>query len=186
MAIGFALLLIVVLLACWALTLLGMPGNWLMVAATAVYAALMPAASPVALRWKLVLALVVLAALGEIVELTAGALGAGKAGGSRRGAVLALVGSMIGAVLGMILGLPIPLVGSMLAALFFAALGAMAGAAVGELGSGKSLDRSWRIARAAFWGRLAGSLGKAILGALMIAVVVAAFVAALTTRLPTS
>jgi len=38
MAIFFALLLILVLLACWAFTLMGMPGNWLMVAATAVYA----------------------------------------------------------------------------------------------------------------------------------------------------
>ncbi len=174
MAIFFALLLILVLLACWAFTLMGMPGNWLMVAATTVYAILMPAQSPAALGWKIVLALFVLAALGEIVELVAGALGAGKAGGGRRGALLALAGSMIGGILGMILGLPIPLVGSMLASVFFAALGAMAGAAIGEFGAGKSLDTSWKIAKAAFWGRLAGTLGKIILGALMIVVVVAA------------
>ena len=170
----FALLLILVLLACWMFTVVGMPGNWLMVVATAIYAFLMPAQSPVALGWKIVLALVVVAALGEIVELVAGAIGAGKAGGGRRGAVLALVGSMIGGIVGMILGFPIPLVGSMLAAVFFAALGAMAGAAIGEFGAGKSLDMSWRIAKAAFWGRLAGTLGKTILGALMIGVVAAA------------
>ena len=68
----------------------------------------------------------------------AGALGAGKAGGGRRGALLALAGSMIGGILGMILGLPIPLVGSMLASVFFAALGAMAGAAIGEFGREES------------------------------------------------
>jgi uncharacterized protein YqgC (DUF456 family) len=174
MAIFFALLLILVLLACWAFTLIGLPGNWLMVAATAVYAFLTPAQSPAALGWKMVLALLVLAILGEIVELVAGAMGAGKAGGSRRGAVLALLGSLIGGILGIILGLPIPLVGSMLAAVFFAALGAMAGAAIGEFGAGQSLGTTWKIAKAAFWGRLAGTLGKTILGALMIVVVVTA------------
>jgi uncharacterized protein len=174
MDVLFALLLILVLLACWMFTLMGMPGNWLMVVATAIYAFLMPAQSPGAVGWRIVLALVVVAALGEIVELVAGAIGASKAGGGRRGAVLALVGSMIGGIVGMILGLPIPLVGSVLAAVFFAALGAMAGAAIGEFGAGKSLDTSWRIAKAAFWGRLAGTLGKTILGVLMIGVVVAA------------
>ena len=43
LTIVFALLLIVVLLACLALTLFGMPGNWLIVAATVVYACLTPA-----------------------------------------------------------------------------------------------------------------------------------------------
>ena len=38
MAILFALLLMLILLACWLLTLLGLPGNWSMVAATAIYA----------------------------------------------------------------------------------------------------------------------------------------------------
>ena len=86
MAIIFALLLILILVTCWLLTLLGMPGNWLMAAAAAVYACLVPAQSPAALGWKTVAALLVLAALGEIVELLAGAMGVAKAGGSRRGA----------------------------------------------------------------------------------------------------
>ena len=54
MAIFFALLLILVLLGCWSLTLLGLPGNWLMAAAAAVYACLVPAQSPAALGWKTV------------------------------------------------------------------------------------------------------------------------------------
>ena len=38
MAVVFALTLFLVLLACWLLTLLALPGNWLMVVATSIYA----------------------------------------------------------------------------------------------------------------------------------------------------
>jgi uncharacterized protein YqgC (DUF456 family) len=181
MAVVFALLLIVVLLACWPLTLLGMPGNWLMAAATALYAYLVPAQSIAALGWKTVVALLVLAALGEIVELLAGAFGVAKAGGSRRGALMALVGSIVGGILGIFVGVPIPLIGSVVAAVLFAGLGAMAGAALGETSAGRDAGASWRIAKLAFWGRLAGTLGKVILGAVMIAVVIASLIVTLTT-----
>ena len=53
-------------------------------------------------------------------------------------------------------------------------LGAMAGAILGETWAGRDADTSWRIAKLAFWGRLAGTLGKIILGAVMIVIVVAA------------
>jgi uncharacterized protein YqgC (DUF456 family) len=176
MYIFFALLLILVLLACWPLTLLGMPGNWLMAAVTAVYACLVPAQSKAALGWKTVVALLVLAALGEIVEILAAAMGVAKAGGSRRGAVLALGGSLIGGIVGIFVGVPIPVIGSVVAAVLFAALGAMAGAALGETSAGRDAGTSWRIAKLAFWGRLAGTAGKIILGAVMIVVVIAALV----------
>ena len=171
-----ALLLIVVLMVSWLLTLLGMPGNWLMVAATATYAWLVPAGARGALGWKIVVTLIVLAAAGECVELLAGALGVAKAGGSRRAAVLALLGSIVGAVLGVFIGAPVPLVGSVVAAVFFGGLGAMAGATLGETWAGRDPSTRWRIARSAFWGRLAGTLSKMLLGAIMVAVVVAALV----------
>ena len=176
MSVFFALLLILVLLACWPLTLLGMPGNWLMAAATAVYACLVPAKSSAALGWKTVVALLALAALGEIVELLAGALGVAKAGGSRRGAVMALAGSLLGGMVGIFVGLPIPVIGSVVAAVLFAGLGAMAGAVLGETSVGRDAGTSWRIAKLAFWGRLAGTLGKIVCGAVMIAVVMAVLV----------
>jgi len=178
LTIFFALLLIVVLLACLALTMFGLPGNWLIVAATAVYACLTPAQSPAAIGWKPIAILLVLAALGEVIELLAATMGTAKAGGSRRGAVLALAGSIVGTVLGIFVGIPIPipLVGPILAALLFAGLGALAGAMLGELWAGKDLDASWRIGKAAFRGRLAGTLGKMLLGAVMVAVVVIALV----------
>ena len=172
--IFFALLLIVVLLASWVLTVLGMPGNWLMVMATATYAYFVPADSSAAMGWKVVVALAVLASLGEILELLAAAAGTVRAGGSRRGAALALLGSIIGGLLGIVIGLPIPLVGSLLAVLFFAGLGAAAGAILGEISAGKNMATSWRISKAAFWGRLAGTLGKMLVGAVMVAVVAAA------------
>jgi uncharacterized protein len=174
--IFFALLLIVVLLASWVLTLLGMPGNWLMVTATATYAYFVPADSPAAIGWKVVVALAVLAGLGEILELLSTAAGTVRAGGSRRGAALALLGSIIGGLFGIFIGLPVPLVGPLLAALFFAGLGAAAGATLGEIWVGKDAAASWQVGKAAFWGRLAGTLGKILVGAVMVAVVAAALV----------
>ncbi len=171
-----ALLLIAVLTASWVLTLLGMPGNWLMVLATALYAWFVPARSHAALGWKIVVTLIVLAALGEGVELLAGALGVAKAGGSRRAAVLALLGSIVGAIFGIFIGVPIPLVGPVVAAVLFAGLGAMAGASLGETWAGRDPSTRWRIAKSAFWGRLVGTLGKVLLGAVMVAVVVVALV----------
>ena len=176
MTLLIALLLIVVLLASWALTLVSLPGNWLMVTATALYAYLMPAKSPVAIGWKTVVAILVLAALGEVVELLAGAAGAARAGGTRRGAALALVGSIVGAVVGLFVGLPIPLAGSVIAALLFAGLGAMAGAMLGEVWAGRNLGASWPVGTAAFRGRLLGTLGKMLIGGLIVAVIIAALV----------
>jgi uncharacterized protein YqgC (DUF456 family) len=108
------------------------------------------------------------------VELLAGSLSAARAGGSKRGAILALVGSALGGLLGMIIGLPVPLVGSILAAVLLAAVGAMTGAVLGEMHAGRDFDASWRIGKLAFWGRLAGTAGKLFVGAVMAAVVVVA------------
>jgi len=174
MALLFALLFVLLLIACWLLTVLGLPGNWVAVVLAAVYAWLVPAESSVAFGWKTVLILLLLAALGEIVESGAGAIGASRAGGSKRGATLALVGSILGGIVGVLVGVPIPVVGSLVAAVLFAGLGAMAGAALGEMWLGRDFDTTWRIAKLAFWGRLAGTLGKIILGAMMIAVAIAA------------
>jgi uncharacterized protein YqgC (DUF456 family) len=174
MVIVFALLFVLILMACWLLTLLSLPGNWLMAVLTAVYAWLVPAQSTVAIGWKTVVALFLLALLGEIIELISGAVGVTGAGGSRFGAAMALMGSIVGAFIGVVVGVPIPLIGSIVAAVVFAGLGAMAGAVLGETWAGRDLDTTWRIAKLAFWGRLAGTLGKVIVGAVMIAIVITA------------
>ena len=176
MALLFALLLITALLASWLLTVLNLPGNWLMVLATAIYSYCVPADSAAAVGWKVVLAILIMAVLGEVVELLAGAAGTAKAGGSRRGALFALVGSMGGGLLGVFVGLPIPIVGSIFGALLFACLGALIGAMFGEMSAGKGLNASWQIGKAAFGGRLAGTLGKVVLGSAMVFVVIIALV----------
>jgi len=172
----YALLLIVVLLIGWGLTVVGMPGNWLMVAAAALYAWLLGDSS-LALGWGVVAALAVLAAAGELLELLAGSLGVAKLGGSRRGAALALLGSLIGGIAGLFIGLPVPLIGSVLAAILLAGLGALLGALLGELWKGRALGRSWQVARAAFWGRLLGSAAKVLIGSVMAVVAAAALLA---------
>jgi uncharacterized protein YqgC (DUF456 family) len=126
--------------------------------------------------WVVVIVVLGLAILGEIIEFLAGAAGVAQTGGSRRGAVLALVGSVMGGILGIFVGLPIPLIGSMLAALLFGGLGALAGAMIGETWAGRNLEDSLRVGHGAFWGRLLGTLGKILLGSVMIAVVIAAIV----------
>ena len=166
--------LMAVLVACWVAQVLGLPGNWLMVLVVAVYAYHVPAHSAAAIRWPVPVALAVLAAVGEAAELTAGAMGVAQHGGSRRGALLALVGSMIGSLVGIFVGLPIPVVGSIVAAVLFGSAGALLGAILGESGRGRTPAQSWAIGIAAFRGRFLGTLFKLLLGAVMLAVVLLA------------
>jgi uncharacterized protein YqgC (DUF456 family) len=172
----WALLFAIAVLIFWSLNLLGLPGNWLIVAATVLYAWLAPGAPDGSLRWWIVAVVTGLAILGEIVELAASATGVKRVGGSRRGALLALVGSLFGAAAGLFVGVPIPVVGPVVAALVFAGLGALAGAMLGELSAGRSLAASWTVGRAAFWGRLFGTLAKTLIGAVMAGVAVAVVV----------
>jgi uncharacterized protein YqgC (DUF456 family) len=170
-------LLVATVIVAWLLTLLGMPGNWLIVLAVAVYVLLMPEDLRVSVSWGVVVVLIVFAALGELLEFLAGALGVAKAGGSRRGAVLALLGSIAGAVVGLFVGLPIPVIGSMVAAVLFAGAGAFVGAVLGEQWKGRQLGESCRVGHAAFWGRVLGTVAKTAVGAAMVAVTVVALLA---------
>ena len=174
----WVILLCLALAAGWLLTLLGMPGNWLIVSAAALYALVVPGESRLAIGWPAVALLAGLAILGEIAELVAGALGVSKAGGSRRSAALALVGSLIGGISGLAVGVPVPVIGSLVAAVLFAALGALAGAMIGESWKGRDLDQSLRVGKAAFWGRVLGTLAKTLIGAVMVVVALAALIAA--------
>ena len=167
----WAMLLVATLMVSWVLQLLGMFGNWIMVAAVAVYhLAGIGEGTRFAVDWPVVAAIIVLALLGELVEFIAGAWGVKKAGGSRRGAVLALVGSVIGGMAGLVVGVPVPVVGSLIAAVLFASLGALAGAMLGESWKGRPLDHSVEIGKAAFWGRMLGTLGKMLIGSVMLVV----------------
>jgi uncharacterized protein YqgC (DUF456 family) len=170
------ILLAIVAAVGWLSQLVGLPGNWIIVVAAAAYAWWMPSDGRLALHWETVIVLVVLALLGEILEFATSALGVTKAGGSRRGAVLALVGSLVGGIVGLFVGVPIPVIGSLAAALIFGGLGALVGAMVGESWKGRDFDTSLQIGQAAFIGRILGTLGKLIVGSVMVAVTLAALV----------
>jgi uncharacterized protein len=176
MEILAAILLALVLAAGWVLQLVGLPGNWLIVAAVALYAWLIGPDAATALGWPAVIAILVLAIIGEVVEFAAGALGVTAVGGSRRGALLAIVGSMIGGILGLFVGLPIPVIGSLIAAIVFGGLGALAGAVVGETWKGHDFDTSLEIGKAAFVGRVLGIAGKMIICTLLVVVALAAVI----------
>jgi uncharacterized protein len=148
----------------WVLTLFGLPGTWLIVAAASAYSWLMPDGTRWDVSWPLVAVLAVMALGAEIYETAASAQGTRKLGGSRRGAVLAIIGSILGGIFGTGL-IPIPVVGTIAGACLGAAFGGMAG----ELLKGREADHAWRIGKAAFHGRLVGTLAKLLIAAAMVA-----------------
>lgn len=166
--------LVAAIAAGWLLTLFGLPGNWLIVVATGLYAWLAPAVGAANIGWITTLAMAGLAAVGEIAELVAGVWGARRAGGSRRAAVFALLGSMIGAVAGAALGLPIPVLGSAVAAVLGGALGALVGAGFAEHTLGENSRKSLQVGGAAFVGRLLGTGAKTLVATILAVVAVVA------------
>jgi uncharacterized protein len=161
----------------WVLTLIAMPGNWLIVAVAAVYAWLGPQSGATQLEWRTVAVLLVLAIVGEILEFFAGVVGARRAGGSRRAAIYSLVGSFGGAIAGATAGIPIPVLGSAIGAVFGGALGAFGGAAFAEYSLGVHAHQSMKVGQAAFWGRLLGTGAKTVVASVMAIVTVVAICA---------
>ncbi|SMP44241.1 hypothetical protein SAMN06265222_1011098 [Neorhodopirellula lusitana] len=162
--VALAIGLVLLCLVSWFLNLISLPGNWLAILAMALYAWLGPESGRIHVGMIPVVAAFGLGLLGEIFEFAAGAVGASRAGASRRATIYAILGSMVGAIVGGIIGLPVPVLGPVLAALLFGGLGATAGAMLAEWNDGKSWRENWRIGRAAFWGRTTGTVGKMVAG----------------------
>ncbi len=114
------------------LTLAGLPGPWLPVLAALVIQWQLPGTY----NWWTIGAAVAIGVLAEIAEFFAGAVGAAKAGGTKRAAAGALVGGLLGAIL----GTPVfPIVGTV--------LGAIVGAGVGAALMDKTkVERDWKQA----------------------------------------
>lgn len=156
--------------AAWVANSLSVPGNWLIVAFSALFAFAVPGDEGRGIGWMGVGVLAGLAVLGEVVEFAAGAAGAGKLGGSRRGMMLAIAGTMIGSIGGAFVSLPVPLVGPIVGALAGGAAGAFAGAWAGEIWKGRSWREGFAIGKGALVGRLLGTAGKLVIGALMVVI----------------
>lgn len=167
--LGGMLLLLLANAACWIATCFNLPGNWGIVALAALFAVLLPEQeNGLGMSWWAVGVLAVLAGLGELLELIAGAAGAAKLGASRRSIVLSMFGAMLGSIVGAVIGVPVPIVGPIIAALGGGALGAFAGAYLGETWKGRADQEKLSISKAALIGRLLGTVGKLAAGMVMV------------------
>lgn len=162
--------LLILLNACWLVTVLfTLPGNWLMVISTYLFAWWQWERG--IFGWPLLVTITVLALLAELIEFFAGAGGAKRAGAGWLGALAAIGGAIGGAVMGTFV---IPV------ALFGTVLGAMLGAGfctwLVERASGKQQDDSLRSGVGAGTGVLIGTLSKFCLGAMIwLLIAIAAF-----------
>jgi uncharacterized protein YqgC (DUF456 family) len=164
------LIVLILLNVVWlVLVLFGLPGNWLVVISTCLFAWW---------RWEdgifsiyTLIAIAVLAVLGELFELLGGMHGAKRAGASRHGSIAALVGAIAGAVLGTFT-IPVLFLGTVLGACIGAGLGVWAI----EVSHGRKMEESIRCSIGAGLGELLGITAKAIIGIIIwLTVVIAAF-----------
>ena len=160
-------LFILFLVAAWFTNLIGVPGNWIIVAGSLLWFLLAPVDYSFSL-WIL-LAQVLLAGIGEALEAGASIVGARKLGGSKTGAAFSLIGSIIGGIAGLSL-IPIPVIGWIVGPILFACVGALLGAILGEKLVGTTTGKSLKIGGVAFAGRLFGTLGKLAMGSAMVVV----------------
>jgi uncharacterized protein YqgC (DUF456 family) len=165
----WATLLLVGLVVAWTTNIVGLPGNWLMLALAVLYWILAPAGAHFTIGSTVLVVMAALATAGEFVELAAGSAGVQKAGGSRRSSLYAILGSFVGGMIGLAIGFPIPIIGPLIGSLLFASIGAMAGAMHGERLAGRDWHHMFSVGKAAFLGRALGTLAKMALGLAMIA-----------------
>ena len=158
-------------LLAWFLTVLQLPGNWLIVLLTALAAWLMPEESRFSVGWLTFGIVFGLAVVGEVLELATGAIAAQKQGASRRAVWLALLGGIAGALFGAGGGSIVPVLGTLIGILSGGAGGAFVGAYLGETWKGRSEQQAVAVGRAVAIGRTLGVLGKMTIGVVMVLLV---------------
>lgn len=158
-AIAAALIILLTGVVGVVLTLLTLPGVWLiLIAALACQFAF---GEPYLFDVWTLAAAIALALLGEVFEFVSGAVGAKRAGGGRSGAVGSIVGALVGAVAGSLL-IPIPLLGTLIGAV----VGAGAGALIAERGvAGREWSHAFRIGASAATSRFTALLVKSVIAA---------------------
>ncbi|MDA7947985.1 MAG: DUF456 family protein [Hyphomicrobiaceae bacterium] len=168
---GWAIMLLIGSGIAWTTNFFTLPGNWFIVGLAALFVSAQATGDAAqGMNWEAVAFLFALAAGGEAVEFFAGAAGAAKQGGSRRAILLAIVGTFAGSIAGAVMGVPIPILGPLLGALVGGAGGAFAGAYLGEMWKHGGADRSMSVGWGAAVGRVLGTLGKLLVGVVMMVV----------------
>lgn len=167
--IYFWLTILIIINTFWLmLSFFALPGNWLMIVTTTLFAI-----------WQkdnfsiyVIIAAIILAMAGEVLEFFAGAGGAKAAGGGRRAMAAAIIGAIIGAVLGTVL-IPVPLFGTLLGS----AIGAGLAVLIVEKRAGKEFKESVKTATSAGVGQILGISAKIITGVIIwLIFAIAAFV----------
>ena len=166
--------------ACVASIIFSLPGAWIMLGIALVIEWLdqfwrVPDAAgrTQTFEWWLLGVCLGLALLGELIELVAGAAGAKRGGGGRRGMIGALIGGILGAII-LTSFIPIPVVGTLIGAV----IGTFVGAVIGEVTGpqAKTVAGSMKPALGATIGRVLGTAGKMAVAIVMwLALSVAAF-----------
>jgi uncharacterized protein YqgC (DUF456 family) len=164
--------ILILLNGCWLLTVpFMMPGNWLMLASTYLLAWWKWNADPRPFGWPILITITILALIGELIELVAGAGGAKKAGSGWLGALAAIGGGVMGALAGTVI-IPIPILGTILGACFGAGIATW----IVERITGKKQNESVRSGVGAGTGVLIGTVSKFCIGCLIwLLIAVAAF-----------
>jgi len=164
-----SIFLVILNTALLAVVVFGLPGNWLMVLSTCLFA-WWRSEDAVFSIYTLIL-ITVLAVLGEIIEFFAGIGGAKKAGAGWQGSIGAIAGAVTGAILGTAL-IPIPFLGTLIGACTGAGLGAWGF----ELSAGRKLTHSVRSGLGAGIGVFIGVTSKFAIGIIIwLIVAIAAF-----------
>lgn len=164
------LILLLANVACWFGTLLSLPGNWGILLLSAGFYFFITPPEGFGITSGTLYVLLGLALCGEAIEALAGTAGTAKSGGSRRSMALSLVGALAGSIAGAVVGLPIPLIGSAIAAVVGGAVGAFGGAVIGESWKGQPFGHQMNVGKAAFWGRIFGTVGKLVTGIIMVVI----------------
>jgi uncharacterized protein YqgC (DUF456 family) len=152
------LVLALVLVVGLVLVPLGLPGTWVILAAALAYNALTGSS---AISGGSIIALLILAVIGEVIEFTLAARYTRLYGGSRR----AGWGAIIGGIVGAIVGVPVPIIGSVIGAF----VGSFLGALVAEWTRGTETRAAARVATGAFLGRVFATAAKVGIGVAMAA-----------------
>lgn len=144
-----------------AATFLSLSGAWLIVG-LAIFINLIemlyrPDGADPTFAWWLIIVATILAGLAEIIEYSAGVVGAKAGGSTKRGMWGALIGALIGGIAGIFIVI-LPLVSSLVGAV----IGAFVGAVIGEITSepGRTWRSTIRPASGASIGRILGTAAK--------------------------
>lgn len=169
MAFIIAIGLMILNLLFLGITAMTFPGNWLMVATACMVA-----------WWRrdehffsipVLVAIFLLAVIGEVLEFITSAAHVKKSGGSKAGSFGALLGGIVGICLGTAF-IPIPIVGTLIGACG----GAFAGTMLFEKTNGKETHHAAKLGISAAKGRAMGTVYKFICGVIIYVIIaIAAF-----------